>query len=122
MDKLLVVDDEPEMVELIAMVLDGEDMDILTAGDGQEALTIALRERPQLVLTDIMMPRMNGVELCKKLHEDLSTCGTVVLLMTAAGQIELGECNAVGLIRKPFDMGTLSETVRQHLVTASPAA
>jgi CheY-like chemotaxis protein len=118
MDKILVVDDESDMTELIALFLDEEDMDILTAGDGVEALNIALEEHPRLVLTDIMMPRMSGVELCRKLHEDPSTRGTVVLLMTAGGQIELGECNAVGLIRKPFDLRTLSETVHRYLGAA----
>jgi CheY-like chemotaxis protein len=122
MDTILVVDDETEMTELIAMMLDEDELTVLTAGDGQEALTIALREHPQLVLTDIMMPRMNGVELCRRLQEDPDTRDTVVLLMTAAGQFEMGECSPVGLLRKPFDLDGLSETVRRHLGTASLSA
>ena len=122
MDTILVVDDETEMTELIAMMLDEDELTVLTAGDGQEALTIALREHPQLVLTDIMMPRMNGVELCRRLQEDPGTRDTVVLLMTAAGQFETGDCGAVGLLRKPFDLDGLSETVRRHLGTASLSA
>ena len=122
MDTILVVDDETEMTELIAMMLDEDELTVLTAGDGLEALAIALREHPQLVLTDIMMPRMNGVELCRRLQEDPDTRDTVVLLMTAAGQFEMGECSPVGLLRKPFDLDGLSETVRRHLGTASLSA
>jgi CheY-like chemotaxis protein len=88
-----------------------------------EALAIARKEHPQLVLTDVMMPRMNGVELCRRLHEDPDTRGTVVLLMTAAGQFETGDCGAVGLLRKPFDLNGLSATVHGYLdgtVTVSP--
>ena len=66
-----------------------------------------------------MMPHMNGVELCRRLHEDPETHDTVVLLMTATRQFELGECDAAGLIRKPFDMGELSETVHRYLGTAA---
>ena len=115
MDTILVVDDEAEMTDLIALFLAEDDLDVLTAGDGQEALTIALREHPQLVLTDVMMPRMGGVELCRRLQEDPGTRDTVVLLMTAAGQFEMGEWGAAGLLRKPFDMGRLSEIVHRHL-------
>ena len=122
MDTILVVDDETEMTQLIAMMLDEDELTVLTAGDGLEALTIARKEHPGLVLTDVMMPRMGGVELCRRLQEDPDTHGTVVLLMSAAGQIELGECSPVGLLRKPFDLDGLSETVHRHLGTASPAA
>ena len=118
MDKILVVDDEAGMTELIALMLDEEDVDVLTAGDGFEALGIARAQHPQLVLTDVMMPRMNGVELCRRLHEDPETRNTVVLLMTATEQFEMAECSAAGLIRKPFDLGSLSEIVHRHLVAA----
>ncbi|MDQ3328326.1 MAG: response regulator [Chloroflexota bacterium] len=62
-EKILVVDDEAEIVELIWMILAGDGLDILTAHGGLEALKIVRAERPQLVRTDIMMPRMSGLEL-----------------------------------------------------------
>ena len=119
MDKVLVVDDEPEMVELIAMILDDGTMDILAAGDGQEALDIALRERPRFVLTDVMMPRMNGVELCRRLHEEPATRNTAVVLMTAARRLDLSGCDPVGVIHKPFDLQEMVEMVHRHL-SATP--
>ena len=112
---MLVVDDEPGIVELVAMVLDDDRVAVLTAGDGVEALAIAHEERPKLVITDIMMPRMNGVELCERLRADPETQDTVVLLMSAAREFELGECGAVGLLSKPFDLGDLADTVHRHL-------
>jgi CheY-like chemotaxis protein len=119
MDKILVVDDEADMTELIAMVLDGEDMAVLTASDGVEALGIAREERPRLVLTDIMMPHMDGVELCRRLREEPGTRDTAVLLMSAARRMDTSGCCAVGMIRKPFDLQELSDTVRRHL-SATP--
>ena len=118
MEKILVVDDEAGIADLIAMILDDDQVAVLTAGDGLEALGVAREEHPQLVLTDVMMPRMNGVELCRRLHEDPQTRDIVVVLMTAAREFELGQCSAVGLIRKPFDLGDLSDTVHRYLGAA----
>ena len=117
--KVLVVDDEPEMVELVSMVLDDGRVEILTAYDGLEALGIAREERPKLVLTDIMMPHMDGVELCRRLREEPGTRDTAVLLMSAARRMDTSGCCAVGMIRKPFDLQELSDTVRRHL-SATP--
>ena len=61
------------------------------------------------------MPRMGGVELCRRLKEDPSTRDIVVLLMTARRPIDLGEFGAAGLIHKPFDLVNLVEVVHQHL-------
>jgi CheY-like chemotaxis protein len=118
--KVLVVDDEPEMVELVSMVLDDGRVEILTAYDGLEALGIAREERPKLVLTDIIMPRMDGVDLCRQPQGDGDpiTRGTVVLLMSAAQRMDLSGCGAVGFLRKPFDIHDLSGTVYRHLGSA----
>ncbi len=116
--KVLVVDDDAMIVELIALILEDEGIDVLTAGDGLEALRIAREEHPKLVLTDVMMSRMNGLELCRRLRGDPSTSATVVLLMTAVARINLSGCGAAGLILKPFDLGDLSDTVHRHLRAA----
>lgn len=117
-NKVLVVDDELELVEIIAMALENDGVTVFTATDGLEALTIALEERPKLVLADIMMPHMDGVELCRRLREHPSTRETVVLLMSAGRRIDLGECGAVDLVRKPFILQDLLATVHRHLDTA----
>jgi len=119
MKKVLVVDDEMEIVELIWMVLASNDLNILTANDGLEALEIVREERPDLVLTDIMMLRMGGIQLTSLLLGHLATRDTVVLLMSAARQVDLDASGARGLIRKPFDLDTLIETVHHHLEIAA---
>ncbi len=119
MKKILVVDDEAEMVELIWMILAGDGLDILTAHDGLEALEIVREERPDLVLTDIMMPRMDGLQLTNLLLGNPETRDTVVLLMSAARQVDLDASGAQGLIRKPFNIQKLVETVHRHLGNAA---
>ena len=69
METLPVVDDEAEMAERIALFLDGKDLDVLTVVDGLEALGKARKEQPWLVITDLMMSRMNGLAWCLRLHE-----------------------------------------------------
>jgi DNA-binding response OmpR family regulator len=117
-DKILVVDDEGHIADVVAMFLREEGLAVLTAGDGLEALEITREEHPRLVLTDVMMPRMDGVDLCRRLRDDPSTGAPVVLFMSAVMRIDLSGCGAAGLIRKPFDLDDLLDTVRRHLVAA----
>ncbi len=119
MSTVLVVDDEADIVELISMLLDDGQLSVLTAHDGLEALGIAREQLPDLVLTDIMMPRMGGLELTSHLREDPETRDTVVLLMSAARHVDVGASGAQALIRKPFDIGDLIETVHRHLGSAA---
>lgn len=113
MKKVLIVDDEAEIVELVSMILDDAGVDLLAAYDGQEALKIVGEQHPDLVLTDVMMPRLNGSELCDKIKSDPSTSGTVVIFMTAFRRG--GPCAADGCIYKPFDNGQMLSLVQQHL-------
>ena len=115
MKKILVVDDEAEIVELISMVLEDGDYFVLSAYDGEQALEIVREERPDLVLSDVMMPRLDGRELCKRIRSDPSTEATVVILMSAIHRIDPGECAADELIRKPFDITAVTETVDRYL-------
>ena len=115
MDKPLVVDDERE----IALVFGADDLTVLTAGDGIAALEIAREEHLRLVLTDVMRPRMGGVELCRRLWETPEIRDTAVLLMSVARRMDVSGCDPVGVIRKPFDLGSLVDTVRRHFVTSS---
>lgn len=115
---MLVVDDDVHVLEVVALLLEAEGLAVLTAGDGLEALTIAQKEQPRLVLADIMMPRMDGVELCSRLQGDPSTSAMVVLLMSAAPRTDALGCGAVGVIHKPFDLEVLAETVHRYLGTA----
>jgi len=115
MKKLLIVDDEAEIVELVSMVLEQDDRSIFAAYDGEQALEIVREEQPDLVLSDIMMPRLDGRELCKRIRADSNISGTVIILMSAVHKLEATDCDADGLIRKPFDISTISGLINRHL-------
>src|SRR5690242_12329420 len=82
---ILVVEDEEPVQQLVADLLDGEGYHVLVADDGLQALTLIHTTCPDLVLTDLMMPVMNGVELCRRLRADALTCHVPIVVMTAAG-------------------------------------
>ena len=84
--KLLIADDETAIRGLVRVTLEGEGHQILEAADGEEALELARAERPALVLLDVMMPRPDGLEACRRLKQDPATRDAVVLLLTAMSQ------------------------------------
>jgi two-component system phosphate regulon response regulator PhoB len=84
--KLLIADDEPAVRALVHATLEGDDYLILEAGDGMEALEVSQTERPRLVLLDIMMPRLDGLEVCRRLKRDPHTREIVVVMLTAQAQ------------------------------------
>jgi CheY-like chemotaxis protein len=84
--KLLIADDEPAVRALVRVTLEDDDYRILEAGDGVEALEKVRAEGPSLVLLDIMMPGMNGLEVCRIIKSDPTTSGTVVVMLTAQAQ------------------------------------
>src|SRR5258705_11870421 len=81
--KVLCVDDEPSIREILHHVLTEEGYEVLTANDGQEALPIAVREQPDLILLDIMMPNLDGMETCRRLGESPTTRDIRILMLTA---------------------------------------
>src|SRR5437870_5612707 len=104
--KILVVDDEPEAVELVEFNLKQAGFSVLTAADGAEALTKARNTPPDLVVLDLMLPEINGLEVCKMLRRDPVTSNLPVIMLTAkAAEIDrvLGlEFGADDYITKPF--------------------
>ncbi|MDQ4005843.1 MAG: response regulator [Actinomycetota bacterium] len=88
MRKLLIADDEEGVRSLVRMTLNVDSYEILEARDGNEALEVARRERPDIVLLDVMMPGQSGVEVCRALKADRATAGTSIILLTAKAQEE----------------------------------
>ncbi len=115
MKRVLVVDDEPEIVEMVCMVLEGDEIELLGAYDGEEALLVIQEHHPDVVLSDVMMPRLNGCELSKRIRSDSSCTDTVVILMSAGRGIDLTQSGASELIHKPFDLSDLATTVQGYL-------
>jgi len=88
--KILIVDDEPHIVILLEQVFeeleDNYGVELLTAGDGESALLMLQSQRPQLVILDVMLPKISGLEVCQRVKGDRQLSETVVILLTAKGQ------------------------------------
>ncbi len=84
--KLLIADDEPAVRALVHATLEDDGYLILEAADGMEALEVSRSERPRLVLLDITMPRLDGIEVCRRLKKDPDTREIVVVMLTAQAQ------------------------------------
>jgi putative two-component system response regulator len=114
--KVVVIDDVEENLELISGVLDRDGYTVVGARDGAEGLDLVLNERPDLVLTDVVMPRMNGFELCRRLKDDRETRLIPVVLVTGLAErsdrIEGINAGADDFLTKPFDAHELKARVR----------
>ncbi len=106
MPRILVVDDEPDAVELIEFNLKGAGFDVAAAGDGAEALRKARAHKPDAIVLDVMLPELDGLEVCKQLRRDPATANVPILMLTAkAAEIDrvLGlELGADDYVTKPF--------------------
>jgi DNA-binding response OmpR family regulator len=117
--KVLLVDDDPVILKLLQVNFEMEGYNVLTANDGVEGLEKARAERPDVVILDIMMPRMDGLEVTRELKGDDSTKDMPILLLSAKAQasdIQLGrEVGADDYLTKPFDPLELLERVGEIL-------
>ena len=86
--RILVVDDIEANVRLLQAKLQAEYYDVLTASDGLSALAVAAAERPDLVLLDVMMPGMDGFEVCRRMKEDPATRHMPIVLVTAGNRLD----------------------------------
>ena len=123
---VLVIDDEKDLLELVRYNLEKEHLDVITATDGQSGLDIGLRHKPDLVLLDLMMPGMNGLEVCKQLRGDARTRRVPIIMLTAKAaetdKIVGLEMGADDYITKPFSVRELLARVRAVLRRAAPEA
>jgi CheY-like chemotaxis protein len=114
---ILVADDETPIVDLLRDLLEEGGHTVLGARDGREALALARRERPDLVISDVMMPHIDGVQLARLLQGDPLTHGVVVILMSAAPSPDLAAVGAVAFLAKPFDLESAVRTIARHVTT-----
>ena len=120
--KLLIVDDEAHIRMLIGQTLEeleDEGVNFFTAENGEQALEIIQAEKPQLVFLDVMMPKMNGMEVCRRVKKELGLNDVFIVLLTAKGQ-ELDrqkgqEVGADVYMTKPFDPEKILEKAREVL-------
>ena len=121
MDKkrILVIDDEIDLVEMISIRLEANGYEVFAACDGQEGLDKARRLKPDLVLLDILMPKLDGFKVCQSLKKDPFTKNIPVIMLTAkdrADDIKQAKLiGANGYIIKPFDADTLLFDIKEQL-------
>ncbi len=117
--KILAVDDEPNILLSLEYILEQEGYDVHVARDGDEALEVARRIRPDLVLLDVAMPRKDGYEVCRILRQNQDLAGTKVVMLTAKGQpLERKKGLEVGAdlyVTKPFSTDDLLDKIRRVL-------
>jgi two-component system alkaline phosphatase synthesis response regulator PhoP len=105
--KILVVDDEPQLVEMVKMRLEASGYEIVIAADGQEALDKARQEKPDLIILDLMLPKLDGYKVCRMLKFDEKYKKIPIILFSARAQEQdklLGmQVGADDYITKPFE-------------------
>lgn len=114
--KILVIDDEKAIADIIKFNLKKEGYDVITANDGEEGITKVFTENPDLILLDIMMPKVDGYEVCKKVREKIST--PIIMLTARAEEVDkvLGlELGADDYVTKPFGIRELIARVKANL-------
>lgn len=117
--KIMVVDDNVQNVELLEAYLSALPCDVSRAADGQQALERVTAEMPDLILLDVMMPKMSGFEVCQRLKSDPATREIPILMVTAlndVGDVERGnEAGTDDFLSKPFNKAELLQRVQSLL-------
>ena len=116
---ILVVDDNPASLKLVRLLLAGEGYEVHTASDGEAALAVLRDVRPRLVMLDIQLPRLDGLEVARRVKADPATRDTVVIAMTAyAGEADERRARAAGcdeFLTKPIDTRAVPLLVSRRL-------
>ncbi|MFJ1261435.1 response regulator transcription factor [Capnocytophaga canis] len=117
--KILLVDDEPDILEIVGYNLEKEGFQLFSAKNGIEAIKIAEREQPHLILMDVMMPDMDGIEACERIRRNTNLSRTVIAFLTARGedysQLAGFEAGADDYITKPIKPKVLVSKVKALL-------
>lgn len=119
MKKILFIEDEPEQIMVMKVRLEASGYAFISAMDGEEGIEKARGEKPDLILLDLILPKMNGYEVAKRLRGDPNTCDIPIIVVTASGAEKLEEkCRAVGAdvcIRKPYDAAEVLQKIRERI-------
>lgn len=117
--KILIVDDEQDLLDFVKLRLEANNYTVITAIDGDEALLVFKKERPDLVLLDILMPKLDGFKVCQMLKKDPLTKNIPVIMLTAKDRLDdikqAKHAGANGYIIKPFDADTLLFDIKEQL-------
>lgn len=116
MKTILVVDDEPAIAEILLEVLTDEGYHVVAAHNGHEGLRVLAESRPHLVLSDLMMPIMDGLALCRAMQADPAHRTVPIVLMSAAVErAATSACRYAAVLHKPFDLDLVLRTVVEQI-------
>ena len=119
-ETILIVDDNAANLKLARVLLQGEGYDVWTAADAEEAMRVLQTYTPRLILMDIQLPGMDGLELTRRLKADVATKDIVILALTAyamkGDEDKARAAGCDGYIAKPIDVGSLPGVIAHHLV------
>src|SRR3989344_6698786 len=117
--KILVIEDEPHISKLVKFILEKNGFDVMQAFVGQEGLEMSKKEKPNLIILDVMMPNMDGFEAAKRLTSMKETKNIPIIMLSSAAQFKDKmkgiESGAVDYITKPFDNNELIAKVKECL-------
>ena len=115
--KILVADDENDILEIISYNLVSEGYEVFTVKDGNEALDMARKIHPDLIILDILLSGNDGRTICKRLKKDKSTGNIPVIMISAhpSAHETIAECGADSFIAKPFSVSDLLKQVEEHV-------
>jgi CheY-like chemotaxis protein len=117
--RILVVDDSKTALMMTTMIVNKGAYDVVTAGDGEEGVQKALADKPDLILMDVMMPKMDGFEACKRLRSQEPTRDIPIIMVTTRGEltnVEIGyEAGCSDYVTKPINSVELLTKIRNYL-------
>lgn len=112
--RVLIADDDPIVRDLLTAVFEGADLEISTAADGEEALSQAVRSNPDCIILDVMMPKLDGYSVCRRLRDEPKTARSRIVMLTASAKrsdAEWIEAGADAWLPKPFGALALMDAV-----------
>jgi CheY-like chemotaxis protein len=112
---VVVADDESHILQLLAMVLGDLGAEVVGVRNGELALRAAQERRPALLISDVMMPRLRGDELCRRVKADPELARTAVVLLSAVSREDIPESGADAFVAKPFDLDEIEALARRYL-------
>ncbi len=119
MNKILIVDDEPDILEFLSYNFRKKDFLVITANDGKEGLERAMQESPEIIISDILMPEMDGIEMCKEIKKNIKFTTTPFIFLTAVNDdykvLYAMSSGANQFVSKPIKFEYLLSIVNQTL-------
>ena len=123
--RILLVDDEPDLVQMVSVRLTAAGYEVSTAYNGQEALDKVRQSRPDMMILDLMLPKLDGYKVCRLLKFDERTKSLPILIFTARAQVEdvtlATECGADAYLTKPFEAKVLLGKIQELLLSSGKA-